>query len=272
MSRIVTSADGTRIAAERAGSGPPVLLVDGAFCYRGFGPMPKLAEALAREHTVTWFDRRGRGESGGAGGTPDPVEREIEDVRALLDDIGEPAFVYGISSGAALALRAVARLPDRVRALAVYEPPFALDGAHTPSPPDFVAQIHARLAAADPDGATRLFMRAVGVPTFAIWMMRCMPWVWPKLRRAAPTLTHDFAALGDTQRGGPLPDELRAVLAAVRVPTLALAGGKSPPWMHHAVEVVAAGVPGARRDVVPASDHNVAAAAIAPFLLSFYAA
>ena len=121
MTRTVVSSDGTRIVAERQGTGPPVLLIDGAFCYRGFGPMPKLGPALAAHHAVTWYDRRGRGESGGAGGTPDAVEREIEDIRALLDDIGEPTFVYGTSSGAALALRAVARMPEARGAHAVPE-------------------------------------------------------------------------------------------------------------------------------------------------------
>jgi pimeloyl-ACP methyl ester carboxylesterase len=266
----VSSKDGTPIAYERRGAGPPVLLVDGAFCYRGFGPMPKLADALAAKHTVVLFDRRGRGESG-AGSGPYAVEREIEDLEALLDLIGEPTHVYGVSSGAALALRATARLGDRVRRLVVYEPPFALDGTHHPVPADFREQIAERLRAGDRDSAVKLFMRAVGVPGFAIGMMRWMWWVWPKLRRVAHTLPHDFATLGETQSGGPLPDELRAVLAAIRVPTLALAGGKSPPWMHHGVKTVASTVPGARFDVVPGSDHNVAAAAVAPLLLHAFA-
>ena len=102
-------------------------------------------------------------------------------------------------------------------------------------------------------------------------MMRLMWWVWPKLRAVAHTLPHDFAALGDTQRGGSLPDELREVMAGIGVPTLAMSGGKSPPWMRHAAEVVAATAPGARSHVVPASDHNVAAKAIAPFLREFFA-
>ncbi|MDP9188446.1 MAG: alpha/beta fold hydrolase, partial [Actinomycetota bacterium] len=119
-----SSRDGTTIAFERAGEGPPLILVDGALCYRSFGPMPRLAELLAADFAVYRYDRRGRGESGDT--TPYAVERELEDLEAVINETGGPAFVFGLSSGAALALEAAAS-GRPVSGLALYEPPFSVD-------------------------------------------------------------------------------------------------------------------------------------------------
>src|SRR5579871_6431512 len=116
----VTSRDGTTIAYEQSGAGPALILVDGAMCYRAFGPMRGLAALLAPHFTVFAYDRRGRGESGDT--APYAVEREVEDIEALIDAAGGTAGVYGISSGAFLALEAARRLPGRVTRLALYEP------------------------------------------------------------------------------------------------------------------------------------------------------
>lgn len=261
------SKDGTSIAYEQLGSGPPVVLVDGAFCRRAFGPMADLAALLASRFTVFHYDRRGRDDSGDT--APYAPEREVEDLAAIVEKAGGAPCLYGISSGAALALRAVGSgVP--VKKLAVYEMPFSLDGQHTPDPPDFREQIGAMLAAGKRDGAVKLFMKVVGVPSFGIFFMRLMPNVWPKLRAVAHTLPYDFAVLGDTQRGGPLPDEFRTKLEAISVPTVTLAGGKSPPWMHHAARKVADTVKGATFRVVPGQDHNVSAKAMAPVLTEFF--
>lgn len=269
----VISKDGTAIACEKHGSGPPLLLVDGAFCSRSFGPMPDLSKALRDRFTVVHYDRRGRGDSGNGsvGHEADIVAREIDDIVALVDDLGGEAFVYGTSSGAVLAARAVAARRFKTTKLVVYEPPLALDGQHTPSPPDYIAQIH-RMVAADQRGdAVKLFMRAVGTPRFAVFMMsKLMPKIWKNLCGVAHTLPYDFAILGDTQRGGAMPDELARTLASITVPTLALSGGKSPPWMKHAAEAVAKGVKDGRSAVVAGQDHNVAAKAVAPFVIDFF--
>src|SRR5260370_40974494 len=106
MARIL-SKDGTAIAFDRLGDGPPVILVDGAFCTRTFGPMPKLAPILAKHFTVLTYDRRGRGESGDT--APYAVQREIEDLEALIKEAGGSAFVFGMSSGATLGIEAAAQ-------------------------------------------------------------------------------------------------------------------------------------------------------------------
>jgi pimeloyl-ACP methyl ester carboxylesterase len=263
----LTSRDGTIIAYEKLGNGPPVVLVDGAFCHRAFGPMPALAALLSKHFTVFHYDRRGRGDSGDT--APYAVEREVEDLKALVDVAGGSASVYGISSGAALSMLAVA---DGLRAtkLAIYEPPFALDGKHHPNPADFREQIATMLASNRRDDAVKTFMKVVGVPTLAILFMRCLPNVWPKLRAVAHTLPYDFAVLGDTQTGDPLPAAYKQRLTTIGIPMLAMAGSKSPPWMHHAVDVIAALVPNAKRSTIAKQDHNVSAKAMAPSLVEFF--
>lgn len=259
-----TSKDGTSIAYEKLGQGPPLVLVDGAFCRRAFGPMPALAKLLAPHFTVLHYDRRGRGDSGDT--APYAAEREVEDLRAVVDAAGGTPFMYGISSGAALALRAVGR-GLAVKKLVVYEPPFSLDGTHTPSPADFRERIAAFVRSGDRDSAVKLFMKVVGVPAFGIFFMRLLPNVWPKLREVAHTLPYDFAVLGETQSGGALPEELRATIAAITVPTLAMAGGKSPEWMHHAATTISKIVKNGSFRVIPGQDHNLAANALAPVLV-----
>lgn len=265
----VISKDGTPIAYEKNGSGPVLLLVDGAFCRREFGPMKDLSKALSDRFTVVHYDRRGRGDSGD--GAVYAVDREIEDINALVAAHGGEAFVYGCSSGAVLAARAVAAGGFKTTKLCVYEPPLALDGTHAPQPTDFIEQI-ARMIADDKRGdAVKLFMKVVGTPGFAIFMMSTfMPSIWKGLKSVAHTLPYDFAVLGDTQRGAPLPDELKTKLASITAPTLALSGGKSPRWLTHAAEVVGKAVRNGKSGVVPGQDHNVAAKAVAPVLVEFF--
>ena len=123
--RVAISRDGTRIAFTKAGAGRPVVLVDGAFCYREFGPAPELAPLLAQHFTVFVYDRRGRGESGDT--PPYAIEREIDDLRAVVDEAGGTADVVAVSSGAALALQAAAS-GVKVKKLVLYEPPYVTNG------------------------------------------------------------------------------------------------------------------------------------------------
>lgn len=262
----VSSLDGTRIAYERQGSGPPLVLVDGAMCRRAFGPSPSLAPLLAPHFTVYYYDRRGRGDSGDT--PPFAVEREIEDLAALVDAAGGSAFLYGSSSGAALAMRAVASgVP--ARKLVLHEPPYPQDGSASPLLATYRARIGELLAAGKRGPAIALFMKVVGMPAPLIWMMRLLPNVWPKLKAVAHTLPYDFAQLGDLP-GQPLPRELVALMGAVRAPTLLVLGGKSPDWMRRGVETAASTIPGAKLCVVPGQNHAIAAKAIAPVLIEFY--
>ncbi|MCA9570376.1 MAG: alpha/beta hydrolase, partial [Myxococcales bacterium] len=247
----------------RGDTGPVLVLVDGAMGHRGFGPMPAVADHLADAFRVVLYDRRGRGDSGDT--APFHRDREVEDLAAVVEAQGEQVALFGISSGAMLALRGAAAIPA-IQQVVVFEPPMYLDGTFEPDPPDFRERIDTLLAAGDRDGAVSLFMRVVGVPRFGVAMMRWMWWVWPKLCATAHTLPYDFAQLGDTHRGGPLPEEIGDVLGSVGVPAHVLVGGASPAYMEHAAEVVAGRVAGARLTTIPGATHTAGAGTLGPFV------
>jgi pimeloyl-ACP methyl ester carboxylesterase len=264
-----SSRDGTAIAYDVRGDGPPIILVDGAFCSRAFGPMGKLAPLLAPMFEVISYDRRGRNQSGNT--PPYALQREIDDLHALIDVAGGEAFLYGTSSGAALAMRAAAS-HQGVKKLVMYEPPIVIEGSPEPVPPDRYAEITALVEAGHVAQATKAFLRMVGAPAFAVWMMPLIPGVWPKLLAAAPTLPHDFATLGDTGAHKPLPDELVRVMDQVRIPTLVGVGSKSPGWMQHTVKTLANAISDAELRTIPGQTHVISEKAIAPVLIDFFAA
>jgi pimeloyl-ACP methyl ester carboxylesterase len=264
MTTTACSSDGTPIAYEKSGEGPPLILVDGALCHRAFGPSRPLAAALADRFTVYTYDRRGRGESGDT--PPYAAEREIEDLEAVIAAAGGSAQVYGISSGAVLALEAAGR-GAAIESLALYEPPFIVDDSRPPLAADYLPQLE-RLVAADRRGdAVRLFMRQVGMPAALVALMRFMP-AWRKLKAVAPTLRYDATVMGSTQAGRPLPaDRWRDATA----PALVITGGKSEPWMHRGSEQLADVLADAEHVVLDGQSHMVKAKALAPLLAEYFA-
>jgi pimeloyl-ACP methyl ester carboxylesterase len=261
--RTVTSKDGTRIAFDRLGQGAPVILVDGALCHRNFGPMGALAPLLAPYFTVLMYDRRGRGESGDT--LPYAVDREVEDIEALINEAGGSAFVYGISSGAALALEAAARLGDRIRKFAMYEAPYNSDEAARQASKVYAKQLREVLAADRRGDAVALFMQLVGAPAEQIEGMRHAP-VWSMLEAAAPTLAYDNAVLGEDG------SVLIGRPAGVAVPALVMNGSASLAFMHHTAKALAEAMPDARHRVLEGQTHEVAAEVIAPVLVEFFSA
>jgi alpha-beta hydrolase superfamily lysophospholipase len=259
----VTSADGTSIAFDRSGAGPVVIMVHGAFTGRSHPLLAEVAAALAPWFTVLNYDRRGRGDSGDT--PPYAVEREVEDVAALVDLARGPVMVFGGSSGAGLALHAAARIPA-IAKLALWEPPYHVDDSAPRLRPDFAARLGALVAAGRRGDAVELFMvEAAEVPAGAIAAMRLHP-SWAESEAVAPTLAYEAAVMGP---GNALPT---AQLAAVTQPTLVLTGGSSPAWMTNAGKAVAGTIPGAVHRVLDAQAHNVSPAALAPELLEFFTA
>ncbi|MGH9347599.1 MAG: alpha/beta fold hydrolase [Vicinamibacterales bacterium] len=257
------SKDGTRIAFDRSGKGPALILVDGALCYRASGPSRPLAARLAEHFTVFTYDRRGRGDSGDT--APYAVEREVEDIDALIRAAGETAFVYGVSSGAALALEAANRgLP--IRKLALYEAPFIVDDSHPPIPEDFLARLHQAIAANRRGDAVKAFMKLVGVPALFIMLMRFLP-VWSKLTAVAHTLAYDITLVQDNERGKPLP---ATRWAGATVPTLVMDGGRSPAWMRHAMRALADVLPNAKYRTLTGQTHMVKPKSHVPPLVEFF--
>ncbi len=261
----VTSKDGTTLVFDRSGQGPALIFVTGAMATRS--DAASLAAILSPHFTVFAYDRRGRGESGDT--PPYAVEREIEDLQAVIDAAGGAAYVFGHSSGAVLALEAAARLTGITR-LAVYEPPFILDDSRPPLPPDFAARLAGLLSSGRRGDMLELFMtQGVGVPVEVVAQMRNSPG-WPAMEAIAHTLIYDMAILGDSQSGRPLSAEWSGRLASIQAPTLVMAGGASPAWQHTAVEAVAGAIPGAQLRVLAGQTHGAANEVLAPVLEAFF--
>jgi pimeloyl-ACP methyl ester carboxylesterase len=262
MNRTTTSSDGTTIAYTKLGSGPPLILVDGAFCYRENGPSSQLAPLLAKHFTVFAYDRRGRGASGDA--PVYSIEREVDDLRSLVREAGGSAVAVGVSSGGALALQAAARGVN-LKGLALYEPPFIEKDGH-PAPFDKQKRrLDEFLSAGDRAGAVRFFMTDVyGAPKpFVAVMPFVMRSAWKKNLSVAHTVPYDLTLLEDRS-------VLRERSASITVPTLVIGGEKSPAPLKDAVATVAGSLPNARRMYLPGQDHMVSAPVVAPVIIEFF--
>lgn len=260
----VTSNDGTAIAYSKVGSGPALVLVDGALCHRAFGPAKKYAEQLLDKFTVYTYDRRGRGESGNT--APYALEREVEDLAAVVDATGGSPHVFGVSSGAALALDA-ANSSVPMAKLAVYEAPFIVDDAGPDVDDDtYFAELTQALSEDRRGDAVKLFMKLVGAPGIMVTMMRLMP-AWSKLKAVAPTLPYDHAVLEANRTRKPLPVDR---YAAASIPALSMAGGKSDEWFRNSMRQVADRLPDAEYRTIDGQNHMLAAKAIAPVLKEFF--
>jgi pimeloyl-ACP methyl ester carboxylesterase len=254
------SADGTAIAFERSGDGPPLILVAGAFYDRS--QLAPLATRLASDFTVLNYDRRGRGKSGDT--PPYAVEREIEDLDALVDAGGGAAFLFGGSSGAALALEAAAA-GLAIEKMVLYEPPYVVDDTRPGVPADIAKQLTELLSAGRRGDAVALFMTAGAmVPPQVIAEMRTAPG-WAATEEMAVTLPYDAAVMGIGNRLRP------ERLASITAPTLVIDGGLSPAWMRNAAQAVADALPDATRSTLPGQQHNVDQDVLAPVVASFLA-
>jgi pimeloyl-ACP methyl ester carboxylesterase len=218
-----------------------------------------LADLLAERFTVFNYDRRGRGDSGDT--PPYAVEREIEDIDAVIDAAGGSASLYGSSSGAALALEAAAS-GSPITKLALWEPPFVPEGG--PRPPADTATTYTELVAAGRRGdAVEYFMsKVVGLPDEFVAQARAAPW-WSAQEALAHTLAYDAIVMGDYR----VPTE-RA--ASVKVPTIVLAGGASFPWMSETANALGESLPDGRTRILEGQTHDVAADALAPALAAFF--
>jgi pimeloyl-ACP methyl ester carboxylesterase len=255
----VTSRDRTTIAFDRLGDGPPVVLVCGGSTDR-MANAP-LAELLTEHFTVFNYDRRGRGDSGAL--APYAVEREVEDLDAVIHAGGGSAFVYGTSSSGALALEAAAS-GLAITKLAMWEPPFSLDESSRP-PQDQVERYDEMISAGRRGDAVEYFMtKVVGLLPEFVAYARTQPF-WQKQEELAHTLAYDATIMGDYS----LPVERAASVAA---PTLVMAGGESFPFMRETARALADVIPDAHRRILEGQEHNVAPEALAPVLVEFFKA
>lgn len=259
----VYSKDGTIIAFDQIGHGPVVIFVDGALQYRAFDQgMAPLADLLSKHFTVIHYDRRGRGDSTDT--QPYALEREIEDIEAIIDEVGGLAFLYGISSGAALAMEATIQLGGKVKKLAMYEAPYNDDPAAQQTWREYTKQLAELLAAGRDGDAVGHFMMLVGASPDQVNEIRQTP-MWPLWESIASTLAYDhIAALGEDAS---VPVE-RA--ARVAVPTLVMDGAESFPFMHTTAKALAKAIPNAHHQTLEGQTHEVSAEALAPVLIEFF--
>jgi pimeloyl-ACP methyl ester carboxylesterase len=255
------SADGTALAFDRVGGGPPLVLVGGALSDRGAAA--PISAQLGRGFTVFAYDRRGRGDSGDT--PPYAVAREIEDLAAMIEAAGGSAFVYGHSSGAVLALRAAA-VGLSIRKLVAYEPPFIVDDSRPPVPDDYVEHLDALVAEGRPGDAVAYFMTTgVGLPAGIVEQMRGAP-MWPAFESVAHTLGYDGRIMADTLRGRPLAGR---PWSDVKIPTLVMDGGASPPSQRAGARALADVLPDARYRTLQGQDHGPVPEMLAPAITDF---
>ncbi|HEX3271701.1 MAG TPA: alpha/beta hydrolase [Ktedonobacterales bacterium] len=266
--KTVVSKDGTRIAFDQSGQGPALMLVSGASATRA--DEASVAAALAPYFTVFAYDRRARGDSGDT--RPYAVEREVEDLEALIDEAGGSAFVFGHSSGAALALEATRLLPGKITKLALYEPPFVIDETHAPMPDGFPAQLDELVASGRRGEAAERFMTFVGTPAEMVAQMRQSP-AWPHMESVAQSLVYDAMIMEDTEQGSPEPLKK---WASVAVPTLVMDGtvfmGQAEPhaFMRHSADALASVLPNAQRVTLEGQDHGPSNETLVPALRDFF--
>lgn len=263
----VTSADGTEIAYSAWGEGDPIIIIDGATAYRATTPENSAtAELLADEYRVINYDRRGRGESGDT--APYAVEREFEDLTAIIEQAGggRPATVFGWSSGGLLALNA-AQSGVPIARLAVFEPPVVVDDSRPPLPADYVERLDAAVAAGRPGDAVALFLTAaVGLPEEMMPGVQQDRDAWAKLEAIAPTIAYDGRQVGDTMSGNPLAADL---WGRIDVPVLVMHGDATWPALKAGARAVAEALPTATLRAVPGENHSTTPDVLAEALRDF---
>ena len=254
----VTSNDGTAIAFDKAGSGPALIIVGGALSGRTMNGDTTLVARLKDHFTVITYDRRGRGESGDV--QPYTVDREIDDIAALIDQAGGKAHLFGVSSGAALALQAAAKLgPDRVSRLALYEPPYGQPQREFTRIKD---SVNVLVKTGQPGDAAAFFLTAIGTPPETVQGMKSSP-AWEGIKKIDFTLAYDYEVLGD----GRIPED---VVRAVSIPTLVMDGEKTMDFMHATAARLATLAPNGTRATLKGQTHQVKGDVVGPVLIDFF--
>jgi pimeloyl-ACP methyl ester carboxylesterase len=258
----VSSPDGTTIAYDKVGEGPALIVVDGALSVHSSGGKSELAELLAPRFTVYGYDRRGRGHSGDT--LPYAVDREIEDIQALVDRAGGSAFLYGHSSGGTLVMQAAVRLGGPIRRIAIYEPPHNDDPDAQAPWAEYLTALGQLLADGRRGDAVALFLRFVGTPDEQVAGMRKAPF-WPGMEAIAPTLAYDHAAVIGAHWSAPTD-----LAAQISVPALVIAGDASLPFMPHTAQVLSQAMPRGQLRMLAGQTHDVNPGVLAPVLVDFF--
>ena len=257
----ITSTDGTTISFDRLGQGPVIILITGALNYSKFGVVGDLVPLLSQDFTVINYDRRGRGASGN--NLPYTIDKEIEDINALINAVGSPAYLYGHSAGAALALFAAAELGAQVKGVAAYEPPMSENWWKNLPTKAAIKQSKRMLAKGQNLEMITQFMRFIGMSASLV-----AETLASEHRQAlidmAPTLIYETQIFLHTRHF------LKSRVGRVYQPTLLLAGDKSFPKVLEVQQIYANSIPNSKTIVLPNQTHSVEAAVLGPILGSFF--
>ncbi|MDQ0268640.1 alpha/beta fold hydrolase [Cytobacillus purgationiresistens] len=246
---IVKSKDGTKIAYEKIGNGPAVILVAPAVADHTDAVL--LAERLSMYFTVYNYDRRGRGKS--TDSTTYAVEREVEDIEAIIQEAGGKVHLFGSSSGAVLALEATSKLGNKVNKLFLFEPPFIINDGRVPVSADYVQHLNKLILAEKRSDAVEYFMtEAIGIPAEYLEPMKADP-SWEFMKSMAHKLAYDGLVMSDTQSGKPLPTDRWNV----DIPTLVMTGENSEPFLHDGARAIADLLQYGEHRILSGQDHSV---------------
>ena len=254
-----TSKDGTTIAYEMRGSGEKLLCIFGATCYKDYFAVQSDIKEFAKHFSVINYDRRGRGESGGRGSWT--IDKELDDIEALIEAVGAPVHLYGHSSGAVLALEAGLRFPEKVKTVTVYDVSYVSSVAEQQEYRALKERVEKLLQNGDHGAALKVFLQGIGMPRLFSLILPLMPG-WRQLKKLAPTLRHDIALTEVLPPAGRL--------ARLKVPSLILVGEKNPPSLMANYRLLTRSIPGARGKSYPGKDHLASAAVFIDDIRAFH--
>lgn len=253
------SKDGTKIAYEVYGNGPPLIYITGASCFRSFKPVVDDVRKFAEEFTVYNYDRRGRADSGDT--QPYSIEREVEDIEALIDVVGEKVNLYGHSSGAVLALETALHLGDKVNKVVMYDPSYVHDKNEKAEYAILSRRVKELLDKSKNKAAMKTFLKGIGMPGIFVWLLPLFPG-WKTMAALAPTLMYDIALTKD------FPPLKR--VAQFTVPTFIVVGEKSPSSIKQVAKQLASAIPDALFEELGRQDHMVSPKVLLPILSRFF--
>lgn len=255
----VRSKDGTTIAYDFSGAGPVLIYITGAICYRNFFPIREDVKTFSQKFTIYNYDRRGRGESGDT--KPYTIQKEVDDIEAIIEAAGGKAFLYGHSSGAALALEAAFRLGKKVSKLAIYDAPYVEKEEAKAEYDRLNTQVKTLLKDGKNKQALSTFLKGIGMPKFFIFLLPLMPG-WKTMVRLAPTLLYDIEL---TKNLSPFKE-----IKKLQTPLCILVGEKSQSELQEVADQLSAAAPQATFIKVAKQDHMVSAKALLPIFTKFF--
>ncbi len=254
----IRSKDGTTLAYDVYGNGPALIYITGAICFRNFKPVLDDAKIFAREFTMYNYDRRGRGDSSDT--LPYSIDREIEDIEAMIDAAGGSAFLYGHSSGAVLALEAARRIPSKISKVSIYDASYVHDEREKSEYAVLCTKVSELVRQNKNAQALRTFLIGIGMPKFFVYLLPLMPG-WKIMKALAPTLEYDMLLTRE------LPPTVQA--SEIKVPMQIIYGEKSPAGIHSVAHQLAQAIPGAQLKQLDGQDHMASAKALLPVIAEF---